>query len=92
MAIQEKMFWPTIIKSSKIGILDMSRGIRNPGVRQCLGFGAADSWTYEDQKSTAQQLKHCLIPGFLVPLDMSQNQNGISSRFSSQNSSQILAN
>ena len=38
-----EMFWPTIIKSSKIGILDMSRGIRNPGDRQCLGFGAADS-------------------------------------------------
>ena len=35
------------------------RGIRNPGVRQFLGFCLAN----EDQKSAAQKTKHCLTPG-----------------------------
>ena len=46
----------------------MARGIRNPGVRQCLGFCSADSKANEYQKSAVQKPKHCLTPGFLIPL------------------------
>ena len=46
----------------------LPRGIRNPGVRQCLGFCSADSKANEYQKSAVQKPKHCLTPGFLIPL------------------------
>ena len=49
---------------------DMIRGTRNPGVRQCLGFCSDDSEANEDQESAVQKPKHCLTPGFLIPLDM----------------------
>ena len=42
--------------------------IRNPGVKQCLGFCAADFWTSLAYKSAEQKPKHCLTPGFLIPL------------------------
>ena len=44
------------------------RGIRNPGVRQCFGFCSADSYAIGDKKSVVQKPKHCLTPGFLIPL------------------------
>ena len=44
------------------------RGIRNPGVRQCLGFCPADFWSSLAYESDEQKPKHCLTPGFLIPL------------------------
>ena len=46
------------------------RGISNPGVRQCLGFCPADFWYSFAYESAEQQPKHCLTPGFLIPLVM----------------------
>ena len=46
----------------------INRGIRNPGVRQCLGFCAADLWSSFAYESAEQKPKHCLTPGFLIPL------------------------
>ena len=44
------------------------RGIRNPGVGQCLGFCTADLWSSLAYESAEQKPKHCLNPGFLIPL------------------------
>ena len=46
----------------------ISRGIRNPGVRQCLGFCTADFWSSLAYESAEQKPKHCLTQGFLIPL------------------------
>ena len=44
------------------------RGIRSPGVRQCWGFCTSDFWSSLAFESTEQKPKHCLTPGFLIPL------------------------
>ena len=44
------------------------RGIRNPGVGQCLGFCTADLWSSLAYESAKQKPKHCINPGFLIPL------------------------
>ena len=49
-------------------LLVVIRGIRNPGVRQCLGFCTADFWSSLAYESAVQKPKHCLTPGFLIPL------------------------
>ena len=46
----------------------IARGIRNPGVRQCLGFCSGDFWSSLAYESAEQKPKHCLTPGFLIPL------------------------
>ena len=48
----------------------MTRGIRNPGVEQCLGFCAAEF--LPSLASVEQKLKHCLTPGFQIPLVMTR--------------------
>ena len=50
----------------------MSRGIRNPGVRQCLGFSTSEFWSSSAYESAEQKPKHCLTTGFLIPLKMRQ--------------------
>ena len=45
-----------------------TRNIRNPGVWQCLGFCTADFWSLLANESAEQKPKHCLTPGFLIPL------------------------
>ena len=45
---------------------DIGRGIRNPGVKQCLGFCTADFWSSLAYESAEQKPKHCLTPGFLI--------------------------
>ena len=42
-----------------VEVMVMIRGIRNPGVRRCLGFCSADSKANQDQKSAVQKPKHC---------------------------------
>ena len=42
--------------------------IRNPGVRQFLGFCTADFLSSLAYESAEQKPKHCLTPGFLIPL------------------------
>ena len=46
----------------------IARGIRNHGVRQCLGFCTADFWSSCAYESDKQKPKHCLTPGFPIPL------------------------
>ena len=48
----------------------MFRDIKNPGVRQCLGFCIADFWSSLAYESAEQKPNHCLTPGFLIPLLM----------------------
>ena len=48
--------------------LHVTRGIRNPGVRQCLCFCTVDFWSSLAYESAEQKPKHCLTPGFLIPL------------------------
>ena len=52
----------------------MNRGISNPGVRQCLGFCTAEFWSSLAYESAEQKPKHCLTPGFLMPLVMKNSQ------------------
>ena len=46
----------------------MSRADRKSQVRQSLGFCAADFWSSLAYESAEQKPKHCLTPGFLIPL------------------------
>ena len=48
----------------------LTRGIRNPGVRQCLVFCTADFWFSLAYESAEQKTKHYLAPGFLIPLGL----------------------
>ena len=48
-----------------------SRGIRNPGVRQCLGFCTAVFLSSLAYESADKKPKHCLTPGFLIVTDTS---------------------
>ena len=63
----------TPLTSAHALMLDVSssltiRGIRNPGVTQCLGFYTADFWSSSAYESAEQKTKHCLTPGLLIPL------------------------
>ena len=51
-----------------------TRGIRNPGVRQCLGFCIADFWSSLAYKSAEQKPKHRLTPGFLILCSRSRSR------------------
>ena len=53
-----------------------TRGIRNPGVRQCLGFCTADFLFSLAYESADQKPKHCLTPGFLIPLYITMSRDG----------------
>ena len=43
----------------------MARGISNPEVRQCFGFGTADFSSSLAYESAEQKPKHCLTPRIL---------------------------
>ena len=59
----------------------ISRGIRNPGVRQSLGLCTADFWSSLAYESVEQKPKHSLTPGFLIPLLMSELTQGRTNLF-----------
>ena len=63
-----------VIPLSRLRI--MSRGIRNPGVGKCLGFCTTDLWSSLAYESAEQKPKHCLTPGFLIPLIIGHRPNG----------------
>ena len=52
-----------------------ARGMRNSGVRQCLGFCTADFWSSLAYESAEQKTKNCLNQGFLIPLMRDQQAN-----------------
>ena len=48
-----------------------TRAERKSQVRQCLVFCTADFWFSLAYESAEQKPKHCLTPGFLIPLTVS---------------------